>query len=304
MVGVADAMVDARCMCGVDEYIGVPEFKFSYIEAHLTKFDSVCGFFLCRMSITDESIIVSVPHKEPHGTLESSYVKSIVFGGLDGIITTFSIVAAVAGASLSEEIVILMGFANLLSDGISMGLGDYLSESAELQYIRSERAREEWEFDTKPEAELQEMLDIYKEKGVADADAQTILQTMMKYKNLYLDHMMVLELGLQSPGDDENPAKNGLITFGSFVAFGSVPMWVYVILWGSGYSDKQGTFGIACAFTALTMFLLGSTQARITKQNVLKTGGSMMLNGCLAAAAAYLIGWGLEHAIGKGESEC
>jgi hypothetical protein len=55
-------------------------------------------------------------------------IKSVVFGGLDGIITTFSIVAAVAGASLSVEVVLLMGFANLIADGISMGLGDALSE--------------------------------------------------------------------------------------------------------------------------------------------------------------------------------
>lgn len=253
----------------------------------------------------ESTVVVQTPsYKEPHGSLGSSYVKSIVFGGLDGIITTFSIVAAVAGASLSSEIVIMMGFANLLSDGISMGLGDYLSESAERDYIRSERAREQWEIEHIPEVELQEMIDLYKAKGVSENDAKNILSTMMKYNDLFLDHMMVLELGLQPIDEDEHPSKNGLVTFGSFVAFGSVPMWVYLIIWGTDYTDSQGTFGIACAFTALTMFLLGSTQAKITKQNVVKTGFVMMLNGCFAAAAAYLIGWGLEHAIGKGESSC
>lgn len=59
-------------------------------------------------------------------------------------------------------------------------------------------------------------------------------------------------------------------------------------------------FGIACAFTALTLFMLGVTQAQITKQGRVKTGLLMTLNGGLAAAAAYLIGWGLEHAIGNG----
>lgn len=248
--------------------------------------------------------ISTVSHQEKHGQTGSAYVKSIVFGGLDGIITTFSIVAAVAGASLSPEIVLMMGFANLLSDGISMGLGDYLSESAEIEYIRSERKRESYELEEAPEKELQEMLDIYKEKGVKEEDAQQILSTMMKYKELYLDHMMVLELGLQSPDENENPAKNGLVTFGSFVLFGSVPMWVYVVIWATDYTDRQGAFGIACAFTAMTMFLLGSTQASITKQSTLKTGATMMLNGCIAAAAAYLIGWGLEHAIGNGENNC
>lgn len=239
---------------------------------------------------------------EKHGNLGGAYIKSIVFGGLDGIITTFSIVAAVAGASMSPEVVIMMGFANLLSDGISMGLGDYLSESAEMQYIQSEKDRELYEIQTIPELELNEMVQLYKEKGVSEDDAKVILTTMMKYTDLFLEHMMVVELGLQLPGKDDNPAKNGLVTFGSFVLFGSVPMWVYLVTWSTSYSDTQGAFGIACGFTALTMFLLGATQAKLTKQHLVKTGTLMMCNGCIAAAAAYLIGWGLDKAIGKGDS--
>lgn len=256
--------------------------------------------------MTENQIVSIQPaiHIEKHGTIGRDYVKSIVFGGLDGIITTFSIVAAVAGASLTPEIVIMMGFANLLSDGISMGLGDFLSEVAENQYILSERKREAWELENVPDVELNEMITIYKEKGVAEEDAKAILTPMMKYTDLFLDHMMLLELGLQTPEPDENPAKNGLVTFGSFVVFGSVPMWVYLITWASKYEDHQGVFGIACAFTALTMFTLGATQAKITKQNILKTGFTTMMNGSIAAAAAYLIGWGLEHAIGKGEQNC
>lgn len=255
--------------------------------------------------MASETIVIRTPESvEKHGTLGSSYVKSIVFGGLDGIITTFSIVAAVAGASLSPEIVLMMGFANLLSDGISMGLGDYLSESAEINYIKSERKREIFEIENAPDMELKEMIDIYKSKGVNEDDANTILTTMMKYKEIFLDHMMILELGLQTPDESDNPLKNGLVTFLSFVIFGSVPMWVYLIVWLTGYKNNQGTFAIACVFTAFTMFLLGITQAKITRQNILKTGLSLMLNGCIAAAAAYLIGWGLDNAIGKGESGC
>ena len=77
-------------------------------------------------------------------------------------------------------------------------------------------------------------------------------------------------------------------------------MWSYVITFYAGYKSKGGVFGIACAFTALTMFLLGVTQATITKQNRLQTGLLMTLNGSLAAASAYLVGWGLEQAIGSG----
>ena len=79
--------------------------------------------------------------EEQHGGAGSEHIKSIVFGGLDGIITTFAIIAASAGAGFSLEVILLMGFANLIADGISMGFGDYLSEAAELDHAKKERAR-------------------------------------------------------------------------------------------------------------------------------------------------------------------
>ena len=63
----------------------------------------------------------------------AKYVKSIVYGGLDGIITTFAIVAGVAGASLSASVILILGFANLIADGISMAAGDYLSTKSEIE---------------------------------------------------------------------------------------------------------------------------------------------------------------------------
>ena len=71
---------------------------------------------------------------ELHGGVGSGNIKSIVFGGLDGIITTFSTIASVAGGSLPVHVIITLGFANLIADGIAMGLGDGLSSHAEMTF--------------------------------------------------------------------------------------------------------------------------------------------------------------------------
>ncbi len=71
----------------------------------------------------------------------SDFVKSIVFGGLDGVITTFSIVAASAGASLNVQTALLLGVSNLIADGISMGVGDFLSSVSRPQRLHHARAR-------------------------------------------------------------------------------------------------------------------------------------------------------------------
>mmetsp|Transcript_75 Transcript_75/g.11 ORF Transcript_75/g.11 Transcript_75/m.11 type:complete len:102 (+) Transcript_75:158-463(+) len=69
-------------------------------------------------------------HKESHAS-EGAYIKSAVYGGLDGMITTFSVVMAVEGAELAAIVVVALGVANLIGDGLSMALGDYLSTKSE-----------------------------------------------------------------------------------------------------------------------------------------------------------------------------
>jgi vacuolar iron transporter family protein len=76
-----------------------------------------------------------------HSTSEGKYLKSIVYGGLDGIITTFAIVAGVAGAALSSSVILILGFANLIADGISMAAGDFLSSKAEAEYLNKKSSK-------------------------------------------------------------------------------------------------------------------------------------------------------------------
>jgi VIT1/CCC1 family predicted Fe2+/Mn2+ transporter len=94
------------------------------------------------------------------------FLKSLVYGGLDGIITTFSIIMASLGANLSYKTCLILGISNMLSDGISMGLGDYLSSKAEADFTRGERARETWEVENNPEGEKKEMEELYVKKGM------------------------------------------------------------------------------------------------------------------------------------------
>lgn len=63
------------------------------------------------------------------------FIKSIVYGGVDGIITTFAVVASASGASLSIKVLMILGFASLFADAISMGFGDYLSSRAQHEML-------------------------------------------------------------------------------------------------------------------------------------------------------------------------
>ncbi len=245
---------------------------------------------------------------EKHQQAQGQYIKSAIYGGLDGIITTFAVVAGVAGASLSAGIVLILGFANLIADGLSMAIGDYLSTKAEKEYSRAERTRESWEVDNYPEGEMKEMVEIYMDKGITEKDARHMVEILSKHKKAWVDVMMVEELGIVE--NEESPLKNSLVTFGSFVIFGFIPLFAYVLarfipgmtggtaanaaqstvpeLATSGASDP--TFLIACLLTGATLFALGALKTKVTGQKWYVSGFEMLIVGGLAAAAAYGIG--------------
>ena len=105
-----------------------------------------------------------------------------------------------------------------------MGFGEYLSLVSEHSYINSERQREEWEFENSPDGEIKEMIELYEKQGFSKEDAVQILHVMSKHKNFFIDHMMVQELGMMPPDEDESPLKSGIVMFLSFLTFGLIPL--------------------------------------------------------------------------------
>lgn len=201
------------------------------------------------------------------------------------------------GANLTAELILVLGIANLIADAISMGIGDYLSEKAELQYCASEYAREKWEFENFPEGEIQEMIDIYVEKGVEPKDAELILRKMALYPDFFLEHMMIQELEMSAPTGDENPAKGGMVTFVAFICFGIIPLLSYVVFETVEFQSFNPKFLISIILTLFTLFLLGAVKAKITETNIFKSGFFVMLNGATAAASSYAIGLGLSKLV-------
>ena len=228
---------------------------------------------------------------EMHDRGQGRYVKSFIYGGLDGTITTFAVVAGVAGAHLSTGIVLILGFANLFADGFSMAMGDYLSSKAEREYGEAERRREEWEVEHYPDGEKREMVEIYTEKGVPENDARAMVNTLSRHKKAWVDVMMAEELGIFE--DTTSPIKNSLVTFGAFVFFGFVPLVTYLLVGVSAFFAAHA-FGTACALTALTLFVLGALKMKITDRKWYAAGLEMLLVGGFAAAVAYGVGAALE----------
>ena len=233
-------------------------------------------------------MITKTLDKNKHSHVKSGrYIKSFVYGGLDGVITTFAVVAGVAGASLSPSVVLILGFANLAADGISMAVGDYLSTKAEKEYGKNERKKEAREMIKSPKLEKKELIKIYLKQGFKRKDADTIAKIVCKNKDVCIDIMLADELGIGST--DGSAIKNGSITFGSFVLFGFIPLLAYILARGM-IVFEENTFLVASILTGLTLFLLGAIKIKITGKNWFKSGIEVLLIGGLTAIVAFFIG--------------
>ena len=96
---------------------------------------------------------------------KTSYLSDWVYGGIDGAITTFAIVAGVVGAEMSTRVILILGAANIIADGFSMAASNYSGTKAELDDYRRHRAYEEQQVERIPEAERMEIREIYRNKG-------------------------------------------------------------------------------------------------------------------------------------------
>ena len=224
---------------------------------------------------------------EKHTQGRGKYIKSIVYGGLDGIVTTFAVVAGVVGASLSAGVVLILGFANLIADGLSMAVGDYLSTKSENEYNAMERQREEWEVEHYPEGEKQEMVELYTARGMAEEDAHEIVERLSRNRTVWVDVMMVEELGIIE--ESESPLSNAVATFLSFGVFGFIPLLAYIV--AQFFPPlASSSFLLACLLTGGTLFVLGSLKVFITGHKWLISGLEMLIVGGIASAAAYGVG--------------
>lgn len=229
-----------------------------------------------------------------HQRQTGTYLKDFIFGANDGIVTTFAVVAGAAGAGLSNSIIIILGVANLVADGLSMGLGNYLGERSEAAYHRGQREKEFWEVDRFPDIEEHEIREILRDRyGFSGSVLDRAVETLKADRGRWVEFMMREELDIVEETDGSGAAKHGFAMFLSFVAAGVVPLVSFLIP-----PLRSVAFPISLSLAGLTFFIIGSLRAKLSPTRWWLAGLEVFLVGSVASAAAYLIGKVLERIVG------
>ena len=215
------------------------------------------------------------------------YISEFVYGGIDGAITTFAVVAGAEGASLGISVVVILGLANLIADGFSMSVGNFFSTKAEMDAYERHRQVEYWEVDNLREKEIQEIREIYEAKGFKGELLEQVVEVITADKDVWVDTMMKEELEMVK--SDKTPYKTAGMTFFSFIIVGSVPLLSYVFV-GSGPAIQNDLFLYSCILTGVALAIVGSFKSFVTEKNMFIGILETLFLGGLAALLAYFVG--------------
>jgi VIT1/CCC1 family predicted Fe2+/Mn2+ transporter len=187
--------------------------------------------------------------------------------------------------------VLILGFANLLADGFSMAVGNYLAAKTRIEYIEKARRREEWEIDNLVEQEKQEIRDIYAKKGFKEELLEEIVRIITSRRKVWVDTMMREELGLIE--GRTRPIDTAITTFVAFNLVGLIPLLPFIVMFVAGFAiiASFDAFTYSIILTGAAFFLIGGVKGRMVQKPLIRSGLSTLVIGGIAASVAFVVGY-------------
>ncbi len=233
-----------------------------------------------------------------HGGSGYNWISSFVYGGMDGAITTFALVAGVEGASLSLSIILILGFVNLFASGFSMSVGRYVSDKAELDQYEKIRNKEFEHIRKIPEVETQEVKMILEDYGLEGITLDEAVEIITSDEEKWVDLMMRNEFNMTK--ENLIPINSALVTFAAFILIGFIPLAAYIfvpIFNGVDLFGQKGIFILASIFTLFALFIVGIVKSRFAMKNWFISGFETVFIGGVAAFIAYFVGYFLSRLV-------
>ena len=222
----------------------------------------------------------AIRHRLGQGARQN-YLRDFVYGGIDGVVTTFAVVAGTIGAGLSTNVILILGGANLIADGFSMASANFLGTKAEKEDLDRLRSLEEHHIDTVPEGEREEVKQIYARKGFEGADLERVVELLTSDRDRWVQTMLTEEYGL--PREIRSEWKAAIMTFSAFFVCGLVPLLPFVF-------ETDTSFMVSILLTGVVFFLIGSAKSFWSTSSWQRSGAVTLAVGGTAAVLAYFVG--------------
>jgi len=227
------------------------------------------------------------------GLISGDYIKSIIFGGIDGILTSLAVTFGATGGNFAANVILVLGCSIVSANALHLGIGEYLSSKAHREFVQTERRREQWKFKNFKEDQIKEMVNVFEERGMARQDAEIVVRKMSTYDTFFVNMAVTEELGLQVPDEDDALLlKDSFVMFFSFAIFGSLPLLSYCLA-PFNILRQDEMFLVSIAVSVFVLFLLGCIKSTFSSAFWLFTGSETVILGAICASIAYGVGFGM-----------
>jgi vacuolar iron transporter family protein len=221
-----------------------------------------------------------------------SYLGDAILGGIDGCVTTFAVVSAATGGGFSSAVIIVLGLANLVADGLSMAVGNYQSRRTQGESIEEARRTEARHIEQVPEGEREEVRQIFASKGFEGETLERVVDVITRDHDIWIDTMLKEEIGVHPA--TPHALRAALATLAAFVIVGAVPLLPFLFAGAS----VQAAFLASAVATGATFFAIGAAKGTALGRSVVRSGLETFVGGGAAAVVAYVVAAWLRQAFG------
>jgi vacuolar iron transporter family protein len=219
-----------------------------------------------------------------HRSVGGNAIRAAVLGGNDGLVSNFSLVMGVAGATAGQQGVLLAGLAGLLAGALSMSLGEWISVKSSQELYENQMQIEMEELETNPEGEMKELALIYMAKGIPEEQAYEMAADIMQDKAHAHEVLVKEELGINAEELKGSAVEAAIYSFILFGIGAIIPVLPFM------FTSGMKAILISVGLSAAGLFIIGAAITLFTGKNLWFSGFRQVLFGLTAAAITFGIG--------------
>ena len=219
-----------------------------------------------------------------HRSVGGNAIRAAVLGGNDGLVSNFSLIMGVAGASMEGSAVLLAGIAGLLAGALSMALGEWISVKSSQELYENQMKIEMEELTIDPEGEKKEIALIYIAKGIPEDQAYQMANSMMADKTQAHELLVSEELGINAEELKGSALEAAIYSFVFFSIGAIIPLAPFI------FTTGNKAIILSVVFSMVGLFLIGAAITLFTNRNVWFSGFRQVFFGLAAAAVTFGIG--------------
>lgn len=219
-----------------------------------------------------------------HRSVGGNALRAAVLGGNDGLISNFSLVMGVAGATGGQKEVLVTGIAGLLAGALSMAMGEWISVKSSQELAENQMQLEMDELENNPEGEERELALIYMTKGIPEDQAKKMASDIMKNKTQAHELLVKEELGINGEELKGSAMEAAVASFMLFAVGAIIP--VVPFFFTGGWTGIM----LSAAMGATGLFIIGAAITLFTGKSIWHSGLRQIAFGLAAAAVTFGIG--------------